>query len=47
MAKNYVDPHPVDEDPENHIGEEIPDPWDDPEQTDWPQADNIEDEVND
>ena len=20
-------PHPVDEDPEDHIGEEVPDPW--------------------
>lgn len=20
-------PHPVDEDPEDHIGDEIPDPW--------------------
>ncbi|MBM0203501.1 hypothetical protein JNW90_10530 [Micromonospora sp. STR1s_5] len=35
-----VDPHPVDEDPEAHIGPEIPDPWDDPKQTDWPQANN-------
>lgn len=34
-----VNPHPVpDEDPEKHIGPETPDPWDDPEQTDWPQA---------
>lgn len=24
-----TDPHPVDEDPEEHIGEELPDPWDD------------------
>lgn len=21
------DPHPVDEDPEQHIGDEVPDPW--------------------
>lgn len=31
-----TDPHPVDEDPEEHIGEKIPDPWEDPEQEDWP-----------
>jgi hypothetical protein len=24
-----------DEDPEDHLGEVIPDPWDDPEQPDW------------
>lgn len=24
-----------DENPLDHIGQEIPDPWDDPEQTDW------------
>lgn len=32
------DPHAraPEEDPEEHIGEVIPDPWDDPEQTDWP-----------
>lgn len=24
-----------DEDPTEHIGEEIPDPWEDPEQRDW------------
>lgn len=23
-----IDPHEHDEDPEEHIGEEIPDPWD-------------------
>lgn len=23
-------PHPVDEDPEDHIGDETPDPWDKP-----------------
>lgn len=22
-----VNPHPVDEDPEEHIGDELPDPW--------------------
>lgn len=26
-----------DEDPEQHIGDEIADPWDDEFQTDWPQ----------
>lgn len=36
------DPHPVDEDPEEHIGPEIPDPWDDPEQADWPQEEQEE-----
>lgn len=30
-------PHQIPgENPEQHIGPEIPDPWDDPEQTDWP-----------
>lgn len=23
-----VNPHPVDENPEDHIGDELPDPWD-------------------
>jgi hypothetical protein len=32
------------ENPEEHIGEPIPDPWSDPAQTDWP--DNEELEVN-
>lgn len=33
-----TDPHAdaPDEDPGEHIGEKIPDPWDDPAQTDWP-----------
>ncbi len=30
------DPHPVDENPEDHVGDETPDPWDDPTQIDWP-----------
>jgi hypothetical protein len=30
--------HPVDEDPEDHLGEEIPDPWADNEQVDWPNG---------
>lgn len=41
-----VDPHQVDEDPEQLLGEEIPDPWLDEAQTDW--AVNEDDpEVND
>jgi len=32
-----VDPiHPVDENPEEHMGDVMPDPWDDPQQEDWP-----------
>jgi hypothetical protein len=32
-----TDPHAAapDEDPMDHLGPEIPDPWDDDEQTDW------------
>lgn len=30
--------HPVAEDPEQHMGEETPDPWSDPAQTDWKQG---------
>jgi hypothetical protein len=33
LAEN---PHQVDEDPEENIGLEIPDPWSDDRQTDWP-----------
>lgn len=35
-----TDPHANDPDeiPEDHIGPVIPDPWDDPEQTDWPNG---------
>lgn len=29
-------PHASGEDPEEHIGDIIPDPWDDDAQTDWP-----------
>jgi hypothetical protein len=39
MTDVFNDPHPFDEDPEQCIGAETKDPWDDPEQTDWPQAD--------
>lgn len=40
-----TNPHPVpDESPEQHIGPQLPDPWDDPEQTDWPSVEvNIDD----
>ena len=37
MEENSVDPHETDEDVEQNIGEEIPDPWDDADQADWPQ----------
>lgn len=33
------DPHQNGENPEEHMGEVIPDPWNDPTQTDWPMAD--------
>lgn len=36
MEEVVKNPHPVDEDPEEHIGKKTLDPWDDPEQTDWP-----------
>lgn len=36
--------HAVDEDPEEHMGEVIDDPWLDPAQTDWPNNDFEEDE---
>lgn len=40
-----TDPHPTpDESPEQHIGIQIPDPWADPAQTDWPDLEvNIDD----
>lgn len=41
MQPDPTNPHPVDEDPEECIGEEILDPWADPVQTDWPQG-NVE-----
>lgn len=34
--------HPVDEDPEQHIGDETKDPWADDEQTDWPNNESTE-----
>ncbi len=37
-----TDPHPVpDEDPEQHIGAQLPDPWADPAQTDWPTTTEV------
>lgn len=33
--------HEVDENPLEHIGEEMPDPWSDPKQTDWPNCDDV------
>jgi hypothetical protein len=36
-------PHIVQEDPEDHIGEEVPDPWDDPSRPDWPAVEVNED----
>lgn len=43
-----IDPHAnaPEEDPEEHIGEEIPDPWEDHSQEDWPtDTRNLADEV--
>lgn len=37
------DPH-ANEDPEEHLGDERPDPWSDPEQLDWPNNDPSDDE---
>jgi len=48
-TKEPVDPHAAapDEDPEQHIGEEMPDPWDDPDQTDWPnESVELDEEVD-
>lgn len=39
--------HPVNEDPEEHIGDELIDPWVDPEQTDWPNASKNQPEQGD
>lgn len=37
QASVYAGPHAADlhEDPEQHLGAVLPDPWDDPEQKDW------------
>lgn len=32
-------PHPVEEDPEEHVGRRRKDPWADDKQTDWPNND--------
>jgi hypothetical protein len=38
--------HIVEENPEEHIGDVTKDPWDDPEQTDWPtNTETVTDEV--
>ena len=37
LMSDPTEPHTVDEDVEANIGEELPDPWADPKQTDWPQ----------
>ena len=36
-SPGWPDPHAADphEDPEQHLGEVLPDPWDDPGQKDW------------
>lgn len=39
MQPDPTNPHPVDEDPENCIGQATLDPWNDITQTDWPQGD--------
>jgi hypothetical protein len=33
--------HEADEDPLEHMGDEMPDPWSDPKQTDWPNCDDV------
>lgn len=35
MTDIVNDPHPFEEDPEDHLGDVTPDPWDDETQTDW------------
>lgn len=42
-----VDPHEVDENPEELMGEEILDPWLDEEQTDWPMDETQNDDEQD
>lgn len=36
-----VDPHASNENPEDHIGDETPDPWSDAAQTDWPNNSEV------
>lgn len=38
--------HPVDENPEEHLGEATADPWNDESQTDWPNGSVDYPEVN-
>jgi hypothetical protein len=38
--------HPVDENPDELVGEETKDPWADKSQTDWPNTDQDTQEVN-
>lgn len=42
-----VDPDAVDEDPEEHMGAVIPDPWADKSQTDWPDNEDETDDEDD
>jgi len=43
-AQPVVDPHLVDEDPEELLGEVILDPWADNTQLDWPNNDDEQDD---
>lgn len=47
MTDVVNDPHPFEEDPEQHLGDVTKDPWDDVDQTDWPQAGEDEPDVSD
>lgn len=47
VEENVVNPaHEVNENPEEHLGAEMPDPWDDEAQTDWPNGSVDVPEVN-
>ena len=37
------EPHELEEDPEQHVGPEIKDPWADDNQLDWPNNEDEED----
>lgn len=39
VSGQVSDPHPVDEDPEEHVGRRRKDPWTDDKQEDWPNND--------
>ena len=43
-AAENDNPHAFEEDPEEHLGEEISDPWNDPDQLDWASNNDDEDE---